>query len=144
MIVEVGAETMVIPLSSVIETVRPKPEEIRESGPGELVLYVRGVYVPVVDSGTLLGMRQEKLKSMDGSFVLIDANDTVIAVYVDAIHDQRQVVIKSLKGNYGAIDGIAAATILGDGKIALIIDPEALLKLSDHQNLTNNHIKLEA
>ena len=81
---------------------------------------------------------------MDGSFVLIDANDTVIAVYVDAIHDQRQVVIKSLKGNYGAIDGIAAATILGDGKIALIIDPEALLKLSDHQNLTNNHIKLEA
>jgi two-component system chemotaxis sensor kinase CheA len=144
MIVEVGAETMVIPLSSVIETVRPKPEEIREAGPGEMVLYVRGAYVPVVDSGALLGMRQEELTSMNGTFVLIDANNTVIAVYVDAIHDQRQVVIKSLKGNYGAIDGIAAATILGDGKIALIIDPEALLQLSDNQNLARQRIKLEA
>ncbi len=144
MIVEVGAETMVIPLSSVIETVRPKPEEIREAGPGEMVLYVRGAYVPVVDSGALLGMRQEELTSMDGTFVLIDANNTVIAVYVDAIHDQRQVVIKSLKGNYGTIDGIAAATILGDGKIALIIDPEALLQLSDNQNPARQRIKLEA
>jgi two-component system chemotaxis sensor kinase CheA len=144
MIVKVGAETMVIPLSSVIETVRPKPEEIREAGPGEMVLYVRGAYVPVVDSGALLGMRQEELTSMDGTFVLIDANNTVIAVYVDAIHDQRQVVIKSLKGNYGTIDGIAAATILGDGKIALIIDPEALLQLSDNQNPARQRIKLEA
>ena len=60
----------------------------------------------------------------------LGAKKSAIALRVSAIHDQRQVVIKSLESNYAAIPGISAATILGDGKIALILDPEEVIKLA--------------
>ena len=126
MIVEVGSETMVLPLSSIVETIRPDASDIQEVTPGECVLSVRGTFVPVVNLNALMGRQQTQEEVKNRVFVLIDANDATIAVSVDAIQDQRQVVIKSLKGNYGAITGIAAATILGDGNIALIVDTEAL------------------
>ena len=126
MIVEVGSETMVLPLSSIVETIRPDASDIQEVTPGEWVLSVRGTFVPVVNLNALMGLQQTQEEDKNRVFVLIDANDATIAVSVDAIQDQRQVVIKSLKGNYGAITGIAAATILGDGNIALIVDTEAL------------------
>ena len=129
MVIGVGSETMVLPLSSVVETVRPSRSDIHEIGPGECVLSVRGTFLPVVDLCQLFGLRPVRSASADRSYVILDASDTSIAIAVDAIWDQRQVVIKSLEGNYGTVTGIAAATILGDGKIALIIDSEALVGL---------------
>lgn len=143
MIVEVGAETMVLPLSSIVETIRPAASEIQEVTPGEWVLSVRGTFVPVVNLNALMGLEQSDDSENNRVFVLIDANDATIAVSVDAIQDQRQVVIKSLKGNYGAITGIAAATILGDGNIALIVDPEALAGLAASQRAAQSHDQLE-
>ncbi|WP_068302623.1 chemotaxis protein CheA [Pararhodobacter sp. CCB-MM2] len=144
MIIGVGEETMVLPLSSVVETVRPSRRDIHEIGPGECVLSVRGSYVPVVDLAHLFGMRTAKTRPADRSYVLLDAGGSNIAVAVDAIQDQRQVVIKSLEGNYGTVTGIAAATILGDGKIALIIDSEALVGLVSPRRNTRALIELEA
>ncbi len=143
MIVEVGAETMVLPLSSIVETIRPAASDIQEVTPGEWVLSVRGTFVPVVNLNALMGLEQTDDDHTNRVFVLIDANDATIAVSVDAIQDQRQVVIKSLKGNYGAITGIAAATILGDGNIALIIDPEALSGLAASQRAAQSQHSLE-
>lgn len=77
------------------------------------------------------------------TFVLIDTNGSTIAIALEAIDDQRQVVIKSLEGNYGTISGISAATILGDGKIALIIDPEALPELEASRRSKNKVPTLE-
>lgn len=130
MIVGVADETMVIPLASVVETIRPRQSDLHIIGPGEKVLSVRGSFVPVVDLGALLGLRKVSTRSKESAFILVEAAGSKIAVSVDAIWDQRQVVIKSLEGNYGAINGIAAATILGDGKIALIVDPDALAELA--------------
>lgn len=144
MIIGVGAETMVLPLSSVVETVRPNRRDIHEIGPGECVLSVRGSYVPVVDLALLFGMRTAASHASDRSYVLLDAGGSNIAVAVDAIQDQRQVVIKSLEGNYGTVTGIAAATILGDGKIALIIDSEALVGLVSPRRNSRPLIELEA
>ncbi|MCB1388346.1 MAG: chemotaxis protein CheA [Rhodobacteraceae bacterium] len=143
MIIGVGAETMVLPLSSVVETVRPSRRDIHEIA-GELVLSVRGTYVPIVDLALLFGMRSAKGQSTERSYVLLDAGGSSIAVAVDAIQDQRQVVIKSLEGNYGTVPGIAAATILGDGKIALIIDSEALVELVSPRRNARPLIELEA
>lgn len=143
MIIGVGAETMVLPLSSVVETVRPQRRDIHEIA-GELVLSVRGTYVPIVDLALLFGMRSAKGQSAERSYVLLDAGGASIAVAVDAIQDQRQVVVKSLEGNYGTVPGIAAATILGDGKIALIIDSEALVELVSPRRNARPLIELEA
>ncbi len=144
MIIGVGAETMVLPLSSVVETVRPNARDLHEIGPGEYVLAVRGIFVPAVDLAQLFGMRSATSAAGERSYVLVDAGGSSIAVAVDAIQDQRQVVIKSLEGNYGTVTGIAAATILGDGKIALIIDSEALVGLVSQRRNARALVELEA
>ncbi|MFN4098853.1 MAG: chemotaxis protein CheA [Pararhodobacter sp.] len=143
MIIGVGAETMVLPLSSVVETVRPNRRDIHEIGPGEHVLSVRGTYVPIVDLAMIFGMRTAASDASERSYVLLDAGGANIAVAVDAIQDQRQVVIKSLEGNYGTVTGIAAATILGDGKIALIIDSEALVEIVSPRRGARSLIEME-
>lgn len=144
MIVGVADETMVLPLSSIVESVRPKAGDISEIGSGEFVLSVRGAHVPAVDLGSLMGLRPAAAMSHDRAYVLLDTGSSKIAVSVDAIWDQRQVVIKSLEGNYGSIPGISAATILGDGKIALIIDPDALVSLVGNTASARPMLEMEA
>ena len=144
MIVEVGRETMVLPLSSVIETLRPKPHDVQEVGPGEFVLAMRGSFVTIVDLKSLFGFADAVKPNDQATYVLVETNTHTIAVAVEAIQDQRQVVIKSLKGNYGSIKGISAATILGDGNIALIVDPDALLESSSRAKAPKNCLNWRA
>jgi two-component system chemotaxis sensor kinase CheA len=97
---------------------------------GEL-LRVRGRYVPIVDVAQNLGLERKSDANGNGVLLLVETEmQELNALRVEAIHDQRQVVIKSLESNYGRIPGVSAATILGDGKIALILDPEELVKLN--------------
>jgi two-component system, chemotaxis family, sensor kinase CheA len=131
MLVDVGSETLVLPIGSIRETVRGRPQDVRRLGPNDLVLSVRGAFVPIVDLGRILDMAANRSDETGGTFVLVTGEDgATLAVSVDAISDQRQVVIKSLEGNYGAIPGISAATILGSGKVALIVDTDALFKMA--------------
>nr|WP_305888916.1 chemotaxis protein CheA [Parvularcula maris] len=122
MLINVAGQTSVLPLSSVAESLRPEAEDIQNIG-GEQVIFVRGSFVPVLDVGAALGYR-EPLESFVGKVMLLVENDhgQEFAFAVDDIVDQRQVVIKGLQDNYGRIQGVAAATILGDGQIALILD----------------------
>jgi two-component system chemotaxis sensor kinase CheA len=122
MLINVAGQTSVLPLSSVAESLRPAAEDIQNIG-GEQVIFVRGSFVPVLDVGAALGYR-EPLDSFIGKVMLLVENDhgQEFAFAVDDIVDQRQVVIKGLQDNYGRIQGVAAATILGDGQIALILD----------------------
>lgn len=127
MVVQVAGETLVIPITSIVETIKPDPSMIHPLGSDGQVVLVRGAFVPVVDVGVTLGMRPP-LRQLDGQVLVLVEVEGVgqTALAVDGIHDQRQVVIKSLEQNYRAVDGIAAATILGDGRIALILDPDVL------------------
>lgn len=143
MIVGVGSETMVLPLSSVVETVRPRPHEVQEVGPGEFVLAIRNSFIPIVDLKSLLGFANPANYNGQPTYVLIETGAAAFAVAVESIQDQRQVVIKSLKSNYGSIDGISAATILGDGNVALIVDPDALLELSTRARAATMPLELE-
>ena len=128
MVVKVAAETLVVPLGAILETVSLTGEDVKTVSASNPVIHIRGTFVPILDLGAELGYRPA-IDDYEGSVVLLIAQEdgTQAAMLVDSIEEQRQVVIKGLQEAYGRILGIAAATILGDGKIALIIDPVDLM-----------------
>jgi len=129
MVVTVGDQTLVAPLTAIIETLQAKEAEVRDLGPTQRVLAVRGSYVPLLDIGVILGWRTEPTDPLKGVCLLVESDGGRAALLVDAIQGQRQVVIKSLEANYQQVAGIAAATILGDGRVALILDVDAAIAL---------------
>ncbi|MCA0872273.1 chemotaxis protein CheA [Seohaeicola saemankumensis] len=128
MIVTVAGETMVVPTSALRETFRTDEAAIHDFGADARVLAVHDGYVPIVDLGAALGFREEPDTITRQSLLLIE-NETGerTALIVDAIQGQHEVVIKGLEQNYHQVPGIAAATILGDGNIALIVDTDQLM-----------------
>lgn len=130
MVVDVAGETLVVPLAAIVESLRPKPEEVRPLGPVGSVLAVRDSFVPLIDVGQALGYRDHSPHPTDGVVLLVEGEDgSRAALVADAIHGQRQVVIKSLEQNYQQVEGVAAATILGDGRVALILDVDATIAM---------------
>ena len=128
MIVAVGEQTFVLPLSHIIESLLPKSADVKAFGSNGMLLNVRGVYVPLVSVGRLLRVPGAKYDLANSVVILVESEGVGrMALAVDAIVGQRQVVIKSFESNIGHIDGIAAATILGDGRVALILDIDGLV-----------------
>jgi two-component system, chemotaxis family, sensor kinase CheA len=122
MVVSVGAQTLIAPLAAIVETLKPKKSDIRRLGSG-MLLAVRGAIVPLIDVGVALGWRSEPIEPTSGVALLVETEvGGCAALLVDAIQGQRQVVIKSLEQNFQRVESIAAATILGDGRVALILD----------------------
>jgi two-component system chemotaxis sensor kinase CheA len=137
MVVDVAGETLVVPLAAIVESLRPKPEEIRPLGPVGSVLAVRDSFVPLIDVGLALGYRDQSPPPTDGVVLLVEGEDgSRAALVADAIHGQRQVVIKSLEQNYQQVEGVAAATILGDGRVALILDVDATIGMRRREGST--------
>ena len=128
MVVRVADQTLVVPLSAIMETVLLSPENIRRVGGSTELLHVRGRLLPLFDLGAQLGFRPARGSERDQIVILTAQDDgSRAALVVDAILDQRQVVIKGLSRQYGRTSGVAAATILGDGQVALILDPSDLM-----------------
>jgi len=127
MIVDVAGEPLVVPLNVISETLTLDASNVDTVRPGQDVVRVRGQFVPLLDLGVALGYRAPLHTSVDKVVLLIAGEDgTRIGLLVDDIQDQRQVVIKGLDDTFHRAPGIAAATILGDGQIALILDPSDL------------------
>ena len=127
MVVDVAGESMVVPITAIVETLKPDPRDIHRVGPDSIVISVRGTVTRVVDVGYEMGFRRLSGPIEDCVLLLTETEDGQrAALIVDKIYDQRQVVIKSLETNYQNIPGVSAATILGNGRIALIIDPDQL------------------
>ncbi len=146
MVISVADQTMVVPISAMIETIRPEPSDLHPLGTDKLLLSVRGQYIPVIDVAEILGLVRTDACPAPDVYLLIEAEGVgQCALGIDEIFDQRQVVIKSLEGNYQAIPGVAAATILGDGKIALILDTDAvaLMQAGDPDRARKSNSQLE-
>ncbi|MBW6525976.1 chemotaxis protein CheA [Sphingomonas sp. RHCKR7] len=126
MIVTVGDQTFVIPLSHIVESLRPTDGAVTAIGVDGSVLDVRGSYVPIYPVAEQLGLGGGERDPASAVLIVVEADHGQAALLVDSIQDQRQVVVKSLEANYQAINGLAGATILGDGRVALIIDVDAL------------------
>ncbi|MFK7835802.1 MAG: chemotaxis protein CheW [Sulfitobacter sp.] len=131
MVVKVAGETLVLPLNLVIETLTLEKNQVQMVRPGQNVIEVRSGFVPLFDLGEALGYRGP-VENFEGSVVLLIAQDdeSTAALVIDNILDQRQVVIKGLDDGFHRAPGIAAATILGDGQIALILDPSDIITSS--------------
>ena len=139
MLIQLGDQSMVLPITAVQETLRPSSSCLHYVGKTGKLLQNRGELIPIVDIACTFGIRSEPAPLENGVLIVIE-NDSHkrAALFVDAIFDQRQVVIKSLEENYGRISGVSAATILGDGKIALIIDPEEIIFASGLEHARTN------
>ena len=128
MVITVGDQTFVLPLTHIAESMRPKSGEMKPYGSNNLLLRVRNTYVPLSDIGRLLGIDRGPYDPTNGVAILVESQGSGrLALGADTILGQRQVVIKSFESNYRPIPGIAAATILGDGRVALILDVDALM-----------------
>jgi two-component system chemotaxis sensor kinase CheA len=128
MVVAIGDQTFVLPLSHIVESLKPKRGDIRAFGNSRL-LSVRGAHVPLVMTADILGARGAADPAEGGVVILVESQGTGrLALAVDAILGQRQVVIKSFENNYRHIEGVAAATILGDGRVALILDVDGVVR----------------
>lgn len=133
-VVAIDDQTFVIPLTAIVETLQPSPENIHPLGDGAFVMRVRDSFVPLIDVGAEIGIRPRSSKPPNGVAILVETeNRSRNALLVDAILDQRQVVIKSLETNYGRTEGVAAATILGDGRVAMILDVDTLVSNKRHE-----------
>ncbi|PZQ55650.1 MAG: chemotaxis protein CheA [Phenylobacterium zucineum] len=131
MVVSVEGQTLVAPITAIIETLQPKVEDVHSLGGHARVISIRGGFVPLIDVGMALGYRATPLAAADGVALLIEGEGGArAALFVDAIQGQRQVVIKSLEANYRQVPGVAAATILGDGRVALILDIDTIVAVS--------------
>ena len=128
MVVTVAQQTLIVPLTAIIETLQPRAADIHEMGEGTRVMSIRGTYVPLIGVGAALGWGNLDPAASGAVALLVEGEDGSRAVLlVDAIQGQRQVVIKSLEANYRRVPGVAAATILGDGRVALILDVDAIV-----------------
>ncbi|MBB6467748.1 two-component system chemotaxis sensor kinase CheA [Aminobacter lissarensis] len=128
MVVTVADQTLVVPLTAIIETLQPKPADVHGLGGGARVIAIRDTFTPLIDVGRELGFRNTATDPLAAVAILVETEGgRRSALLVDTIQGQRQVVIKSLESNYRHVPGIAAATILGDGRVALIIDVDTVI-----------------
>ena len=137
MVVQAAGQTLVIPLSAIVETAALRHANIQNLTSDNEMIMIRGTFVPLFDLASQLGFRKHRSNGHSGIVLLTVQDDgRYIALAVDAIMEQRQVVIKGFGQAYGQISGIAAATILGDGQIALIIDPADLTRTTPISDLS--------
>jgi two-component system chemotaxis sensor kinase CheA len=117
----------IVPLTYITESLQPSENDIRTiSGRGRVV-QVRGEYLPVIALHEAFNIRPKSTEIKDGILVILDADGHKAAMLVDELVGQHQVVIKSLESNYRRVHGVSGATIMGDGKVALILDTTGLV-----------------
>jgi two-component system, chemotaxis family, sensor kinase CheA len=126
MVVRVAGEVLVVPLTSVVETLRINASEITDIGAG--IIRLRDSLMPVIDVGEKLGFCTPREMAGSCTMLVVEAQDgSVASLLIDEIEGQQQIVIKSLESNYERVPYVAAATILGTGRIALILDIDEMI-----------------
>ncbi len=128
MTVEIAGETFIVPLSLIAEAFLPQSYQVKTVTTGARVVQVRDAYLPLLSTDQLLGLKG-KTTTQAAIAIAVDVDGRRAALLVDRLLGQQQVVIKSLEANYRRIPGIAGATVLGNGRVALILDINALLHL---------------
>jgi two-component system chemotaxis sensor kinase CheA len=126
MCVSVGDQTFIIPLVNIVESMQPLEKDIKTLAGDDQLLLVRDQYWPILPLYKAMQLDPDFTEAHKGIAVLIEANKHRFALFVDALVGQQQVVIKSLEQHYKRVQGVAGATIMGDGSVALILDVESL------------------
>jgi two-component system chemotaxis sensor kinase CheA len=130
MSVGVGAESYIIPLNTVVESLQPTRAMVRSISGVDRLFQVRGEYLPVVSLHELFNLPGRATEWTAGIMVILESDGTKAALFVDQLIGQHQVVIKSLEANYRRVLGLSGATIMGDGRVAMILDVAAIVQLA--------------
>lgn len=135
MAIRVGEETFIVPLLNILESLRPTPDLIKPVQNGVDVIDFRGEYLPLLRLHKVLHVptSQPTPRLEDGIAVVVETEQGRIALFVDELLGERQVVIKSIEQNYKTVEGISGATIMGDGRVAFILDLQGLVKLAERE-----------
>jgi two-component system chemotaxis sensor kinase CheA len=133
MTVAVGGEVFILPLNAVIESLQPAAGDVRTIAGEARVLRVREDYLPLLDLAAQYGLSGQAREASPIA-VVVEADGQRLALEVDELLGQQQVVVKNLEANYRRVPGISGATILGDGRVALIVDAGGLIQV---QRLSN-------
>ncbi|MDO8889244.1 MAG: chemotaxis protein CheW [Hydrogenophaga sp.] len=132
MSVRVSDEVYILPLSSVIESFQIKPTDINTLAQGAQVVKVRDEYMPVIELERVFQVPRFEHSGASPIMVVVEADGQRVALMVDELLGQQQVVIKNLESNYRRVPNVSGATILGDGKVSLILDTSSLVRRSRH------------
>lgn len=131
--VAVGDQTYILPMMSTIESLRLGPNQVNTIADGREVFAFRDEYLPIIRLYRFFGLTSRARALNEGLVVVVEGAGRRVGLFVDDLLGQQQVVIKSLETNYGHVSGISAATILGDGCVALILDVPDLIRSASHR-----------
>ncbi len=129
-LIRVGSEVYILPLVSIVETVQLNPTWIRVLPGGLEVYHLRERYLPVVRLASMLGVPADMGPEARPLLVIVEVDDGDIALLVDELQGQQQIVIKGLEANFRKVPGVSAATVLGDGRVGLILDGAELKRIA--------------
>lgn len=132
MSVGVGDEVYILPLGSVVESFQVKADTVKTIGGRGRVVQVRDEYMPVVDLERVFDVPRFDFEHVSNIMVVVEAEGGRVALLVDELLGQQQVVVKNLESNYRRVDDVSGATIMGDGRVALILDIGSLVRRSRH------------
>ncbi len=132
MSVGVGEEVYILPLSSVVESFQVQSDTIKTVGGSGRVVEVRDEYMPVVELEQVFNVPRFDFEHVSSIMVVVEAEGGRVAMLVDELLGQQQVVVKNLEANYRKVQDVSGATIMGDGRVALILDVGSLVRRSRH------------
>jgi two-component system, chemotaxis family, sensor kinase CheA len=140
----VGSEVYVVPIVSIVETIQVKREQVNSIASRAQVFRLRDDYLPIVRLYDLFGVEPEHTDLLDGLLMIVEADGKRVGLFVDELMSQQQVVIKSLESNFRPVTGLAGATMLGDGRVALILDIPGVIARFQSQESTRRDPAQEA
>ncbi|WP_422845291.1 chemotaxis protein CheW [Acidovorax sp. M2(2025)] len=132
MSVGVGDEVYILPLSSVVESFQVNADDVSTVAQGSQLVKVRDEYMPVIALEKIFQVPRFDLNKSSNIMVVVEADGSRVALLVDELLGQHQVVVKNLESNYRKVPNVSGATILGDGTVALILDTGALVRRARH------------
>lgn len=137
-LVRLGKSMYIVPLVNIIESIPIKNTQLSRVVGGHDVVNIRNEYIPVIRLHRLFNVEAEKSLLEDGLMVIVESDGRVVGLMVDELLSQQQVVIKSMETNYHKVEGVAGATILGDGKVSLILEISDLVRIAGMKNYFEN------
>jgi two-component system chemotaxis sensor kinase CheA len=130
----VGEEVYVVPIVSIIETIQVRHELVNSIANRSQVFRLRDDYLPIVRLYELFGVEPQHTDLLQGLLMIVEADGRRVGLFVDELLSQQQVVIKSLETNFRPVVGLAGATMLGDGRVALILDVPGIISRAQSQD----------
>jgi two-component system chemotaxis sensor kinase CheA len=138
LLLRVGVQTYVVPLLVVVESFRPSPASVKQVVGGACVALLRESSLPLIDLGTAFGIAESERRPEEALVVVVEADGKRVGLVVDGLIGQSQVVVKSIESHYKRVDGVLGATILGDGKVAFILDVAGISRVAWSRRTTSD------